>query len=152
MKQISNKPTEYPRLREIREDREPIGAGVVPWEQGRLFAQLFAGRDDGAGRGPSLLKAKPIADATLIGALTDLLLPRMQMGAQWPLQAVLYLPRLGRINASVRREQGAWAIELEPEQDATARWLSGVRQRCEGRLAAALGLPVSLHLPCIRLT
>lgn len=152
MKQVSNKPTEYPRLRGIREDREPIGAAVVPWEQGRLFARLFADMDEGAGREPSLSKAKSNASAALIGALADQLLPRMQMGSQWPLQAVLYLPRLGRINASVRREQGAWAIELEPEQDATARWLSGVRQQCESRLAAALGVPVSLHLPCIRST
>jgi hypothetical protein len=59
----------------------------------------------------------------------------------------LYLPRLGRINASVRRERGAWAIELDAEHDATARWLSGVRQQCEHRLAGALGQPVSLLLP-----
>lgn len=149
MTQVSSKPTEHPRRRETREDREPTGAGVVPWEQGRLFAQLFAGKDEGGGMGPSLSKAKPSTSAAMIEALTDQLLPRVQMGSQWPLQAVLYLPRLGRINASVRREQGGWAIELEAEQDATARWLSGVRQHCEGRLANALGLPVSLHLPCI---
>ena len=36
---------------------------------------------------------------------------------------------------------------LFPGDDATARWLSGVRQQCEDRLAGALGQPVSLLLP-----
>jgi hypothetical protein len=59
----------------------------------------------------------------------------------------LYLPRLGRINASVRRERGAWAIELDAEHDATARWLSGVRQQCEDRLAASWGSPSARCCP-----
>lgn len=83
----------------------------------------------------------------MIEALAEQLAPRVLAGSQWPLQAVLYLPRLGRINASVRREQSAWAIELEAEHDATARWLGGVRQQCEDRFTQALGLPVSLSLP-----
>ncbi|WP_340054299.1 type III secretion system HrpP C-terminal domain-containing protein [Pseudomonas sp. JAI120] len=83
----------------------------------------------------------------MVEALTEQLAPRVQAGSQWPLQAVLYLPRLGRINASVRREQSAWSIELEAEHDATARWLSGVRQQCEDRFSAVLGLPVNLLVP-----
>jgi hypothetical protein len=76
----------------------------------------------------------------MIEALAEQLAPRMQAASQWPLQAVLYLPRLGRINASVRREQDA-------EEKATVRWLSGVRQQCEDRFAATLGQPVNLFLP-----
>ena len=93
--------------------------------------------------------ARAASGAAMIEALAEQLAPRIQATAQWPLQAVLYLPRLGRINASVRREQGAWAIELDAEHDATARWLSGVRQPCEDRLAGALGQPVSLLLPTV---
>jgi hypothetical protein len=83
----------------------------------------------------------------MIEALAEQLAPRMQAASQWPLQAVLYLPRLGRINARVRREQGAWNVELDAEEKATVRWLSGVRQQCEDRFAATLGQPVSLFLP-----
>ena len=83
----------------------------------------------------------------MIEALAEQLAPRMQAALQWPLQAVLYLPRLGRINASVRREQSAWSIELEAQEDETARWLNGVRQQVEGRLTQTLGQTVSLRLP-----
>ena len=51
------------------------------------------------------------------------------------------------INARVHREQSAWSVELEAEQGATARWLSGVRQHCEDRFSHVLGLPVNLLLP-----
>ena len=149
MTQVANKPTERPRLREPRDEREPGAAGVVPWEQGRLFARLFADEREGGGAGASLSAKKSAAAVAQIEALAEQLGPRVLAGSQWPLQAVLYLPRLGRINASVRREQGAWAIELEAEHDATARWLSGVRQQCEDRFAQALGLPVNLILPSV---
>lgn len=149
MTQVANKPTERPRLREPRDEREPGAAGVVPWEQGRLFARLFADEREGGGAGASLSAKKSAAGVAQIEALAEQLGPRVLAGSQWPLQAVLYLPRLGRINASVRREQGAWAIELEAEHDATARWLSGVRQQCEDRFAQALGLPVNLILPSV---
>lgn len=147
MTQVANEPTERPRLREPRDEREPAAAGVVPWEQGRLFARLFADERESGGAGASLSAKKSAAGVAMIETLAEQLGPRVLAGSQWPLQAVLYLPRLGRINASVRREQGAWAIELEAEHDATARWLSGVRQQCEDRFAQALGLPVSLVLP-----
>jgi hypothetical protein len=149
MTQVANKPAERPRSREPREERESGAAGIVPWEQGRLFAQLFADDDEGAGTGASLSGKKSATGIAMIEALTEQLAPRVLAGSQWPLQAVLYLPRLGRINTSVRREQNAWAIELEAENDVTARWLSGVRQQCEDRFADALGLPVSLSLPNI---
>ncbi len=147
MSQVSTKPPERPRAREQREDREPSGAGVVPWEHGRMFAQLFAQYNEEGGYGTSLDGMNAASTVSLIDALTEQLAPRVLAAAQWPLQATLYLPRLGRINASVRREQNAWGIELDAEHDATARWLSGVRQQCQDRLSGALGQPVSLHLP-----
>jgi hypothetical protein len=149
MTQVSNTPPERLRLREAREEREPGSSRIVPVEEGRLFAQLFTDDDGGlgSGAGASLAATKASGGAAMIDALAEQLAPRMQVASQWPLQAVLYLPRLGRINARVRREQGAWNIELEAEQDATARWLSGVRQQCENRFAQALGQPVSLSLP-----
>jgi hypothetical protein len=82
----------------------------------------------------------------MIAAMTEQLVPRIHAAVQWPLHAVLYLPSLGRINASVRREQGAWNVELEAEEERTARWLLGVRQPLENGLAGALGQPVNVHL------
>ncbi len=147
MTRVANKPTGRPRLREAKAERDPTGAGVVPWEHKQLFAQLFASEGEGYGGGASLSGKKSAAGIAMIDALAEQLAPRVLAGTQWPLQAVLYLPRLGRINASVRREQSAWAVELEAEEDATARWLSGVRQRCEQRFADTLGMPVNLFLP-----
>jgi hypothetical protein len=149
MTQVSNKPTERARQREPREEREPGATTGMTVDLGRLFAQLFTEEGGGTGAGASLSGKKASAGIALIEALTEQLAPRVQAASQWPLQAVLYLPRLGRINASVRREQGAWTVELEAEQSATARWLSGVRQQCEDRFAGALGLPVSLLLPSV---
>lgn len=145
MTQVSTKPAE--RSRTPRAEREPDAANVVPWEQGRLFAQLLANEDGGGGYGASLGSMKAVSAITQVQALTEQLVPRVLGAAQWPLQATLYLPRLGRINASVRREQGAWNIELDAELDATAHWLSGVRQQCQDGLTGALGLAVNLHLP-----
>jgi len=149
MTQVSNKPTERPRPSEAREEREHGSTGEVVWEPGRLFAQLFADNDEGFGSGASLSGVKTSTDAVMMQALAEQLAPRIQAGSHWPLQAVLYLPRLGRINASVRREQNAWTIELEAEHDATARWLSGVRQQCEERFSGELGRPVNLLLPAV---
>jgi hypothetical protein len=150
MTQVSSKPYERPRPRESREDRDPAMAGVVPWEQGRLFAQLFG--DDAAhtGYGAAQSGMGMPAAVAMIDALAEQLAPQVLGAAQWPLQATLYIPRLGRINASVRREQNVWGIELEAEHEATSRWLCGVRQQCQERMAGALGSPVSLHLPDAR--
>ncbi len=82
----------------------------------------------------------------MIEALTEQLAPRIQVSAQWPLQAVLYLPRLGRINARVGKGGSAWNVELDAERDDTAHWLKGARQQCQELLTGALGLAVNLHL------
>jgi hypothetical protein len=140
-----NKP-ERPRPREPRDDREP-GTGVfVPMEQRLLFTQLFTRDREGGGYGSSRTALTGPTEALMIEAMTEQLAPRMQAAAQWPLQAMLYLPRLGRITASVRREQGAWNVELTAEETHTARWLPGVRQRLEDGLAGALAQPVHVHL------
>ncbi|WP_339468325.1 type III secretion system HrpP C-terminal domain-containing protein [Pseudomonas sp. EL_65y_Pfl1_R83] len=144
MTQVSDKPAERPRLRETHEERESGIAGVVPAELTRLFAQFWAYDGDGSGAGTSLSGTKGVEGAAMIEALAEQLAPRLQAASQWPLQAVLYLPRLGRINASVRREQGAWSIDLEAEEEATARWLSSVRQQVEGRFTQTLGRPASV--------
>ena len=149
MTQVSDKPAERPRPRDAREEREPGMAGVVPTELTRLFSQLWADDGDGSGGGTQLSGTKALGGAAMIEALAEQLAPRMQAALQWPLQAVLYLPRLGRINASVRREQSAWSIELEAQEDETARWLNGVRQQVEGRLTQTLGQTVSLRLPTV---
>ncbi|NVZ19379.1 type III secretion system HrpP C-terminal domain-containing protein [Pseudomonas costantinii] len=147
MNQVSNSSPERSRPREPKEEREPMTGGVVLWEQGRLFASLFADEGEESGYGASSLGNKALANVAMIDALAEQLAPRIQGASQWPLQAVLYVPRLGRISASVRREQGAWNIELDAEEDATARWLSGVRQQCQERFMETLGQPVNLHLP-----
>ncbi|BDB17524.1 hypothetical protein cym2001_08890 [Pseudomonas sp. CYM-20-01] len=147
MTQVADKPAERPRVREHREEREPGTRGVVPAELTRLFSQLWAGDGKGSGSGTSLSGAKSSGSAVMIEALAEQLVPRLQAASQWPLQAVLYLPRLGRINASVNREQNSWSIDLDAQEEATARWLSGVRRQCEDRIALTLGQPVSLFLP-----
>ena len=147
MKQVSVNPPERQRPRESRDDRAPEFGTLVPWEQGRLFARLFDdGGQDSGGYGASLNGIKASGDVAMIGALTEQLAPRMLVGSQWPLMAVFHLGRLGRINASIRREQGGWNVELHAEQDNTVHWLSGVRQQCEQRLAQSLRQPVSLYL------
>ena len=147
MKQVSVSPPERQRPRESRDDRAPEFGALVPWEQGRLFARLFDdGGQDSGGYGASLNGIKASGDVAMIGALTEQLAPRMLVGSQWPMMAVFHLGRLGRINASIRREQGGWNVELHAEQDNTVHWLSGVRQQCEQRLAQSLRQPVSLYL------
>ena len=131
---------------ERQRQREPEVSGLVPWEQRQLFTQLL--EDDGqlAGLGASLAGIKASGDVAMVEALTEHLASRLHGVSQWPLMAVLYVPRLGRINSSIRREQGAWTIDLEAEQEATAHWLRGVRQPCERRLATSLGQSVRLHV------
>lgn len=146
MTQVSDTPAQRPRGRESREEREPVTTGVVPAELTRLFAQFWAADDEGSGAGASRLGTMASGGAAMMEALAEQLAPRLQAASQWPLNAVLYLPRLGRINASVRREQGAWSIDLEAEEQATVRWLSGVRHQCEERFAVTLGQPVCLRL------
>ena len=147
MKQVSVSPPERPRLRESRDDRAPEFGALVPWEQGRFFARLFNdGGQDGGGYGTSLNAIKASGDVAMIEALTEQLAPRMLVGSQWPMMAVFHLGRLGRVNASIRREQGGWNVELHAEQVNTVHWLSGVRQQCEQRLAQSLRQPVSLYL------
>lgn len=147
MKQVSNSPPERPRLRDSREQREPNMTAMVPLEQGRLFAHLLADDSGEGSYGASRVDVRALVGAAGVEALVEQLVPRIQMSPQWPLQAVLYLPRLGRINATVRREQGAWSIDLEADDAATGRWLTGVRQQCQDRVAGALGQPVRLNLP-----
>ncbi|XVO88188.1 type III secretion system HrpP C-terminal domain-containing protein [Pseudomonas palleroniana] len=147
MTQVPADKVERPRLRELREARE-AGAGVaIPEDQGQLFRRLFADEGEPTGYGSHAAAGRSAAaEIAMIETLTEQLAPRLHIASQWPLEAMLYVPRLGRIQTRIRREQGAWSVELEAEQDTTTRWLSGVRQRCEDRIAQAVGQPVSLHL------
>lgn len=146
MTKVSTSSPKRPRLRALRQDCAPAGSPEVPREHMRLFAQLFAGCDDGAGGGASLAGRKASANVSMIQALTEQLAPRVLGASQWPLVAVLYLPRLGRINANVRREQGAWNIELAAQEESTAQWLGSVRLRLQDGLEHSMGSPVSLSL------
>jgi len=137
----ANKPERPPR-----DEREPGTGGFVPLEQGLLFTRLFSRDHEGGGYGSSRTAMTAATETLMIDAMAEQLAPRIQGASQWPLQAMLYLPRLGRINASVRREQGAWNVELMAEEPHTAHWLPGVRQRLEDGLAAALAQPVQVHL------
>lgn len=140
MTQVSINPPQ--RWRELGDEREPKPDALLSW----AFARLLDDERGGAGCGASLTSLKACTDVTRIEALTEQLAPKLSGATQWPLVAVLHLPRLGRINASVRRERGGWNIELDAEEAATQRWLGGVRQPCQARLAAGLGRPVCLAL------
>ncbi|MEO8490617.1 type III secretion system HrpP C-terminal domain-containing protein [Pseudomonas sp.] len=146
MTKVSTRSPKRLRSRDTKDDSESQMLAAVPWEQRRLFSQLFDDRGGGSGHGATLARRKPSADALMVEALTEQLAPRVLGASQWPLVAVLYLPRLGRINASVRRESGAWNVELAAEEESTARWLSGVRQRCQEGLAQSLRMPVNLSV------
>ncbi|MGB3122854.1 MAG: type III secretion system HrpP C-terminal domain-containing protein [Pseudomonas sp.] len=149
MTKVSTRPPKRLRTRDLKDDSASGMSAVVPWEQRRLFAQLFDDSGGGSGHGASTARRKTSADASMVEALTEQLAPRVLGASQWPLVAVLYLPRLGRINASVRREQGAWNVELAAEEESTARWLGGVRQRCQEGLAQSLRMPVNLGLASV---
>lgn len=146
MTKVSSSPPKRPRLREPRNETPRGHAPVVPWEHARVFAQMFDDSGDGAGSGASLTAIKAPMHIAMIQALTEQLVPRILGGSQWPLVAVLYLPRLGRINTTVRRERGEWNIELAAEEEPTRQWLGGVRQRFEDGLEQSLGAPVSVSL------
>lgn len=147
MTKVSTSPPKRLRIRDPKDDLASGLMPAVPWEQRRLFAQLFD--DSGGGHGASLARRKTSADVSMVEALTEQLTPRVLGASQWPLVAVLYLPRLGRINASVQREQGTWNVELAAEEESTARWLCGVRQRCQDGLAQSLRMPVNLNLASV---
>lgn len=135
---------ERQRRRDPREERVHEVDALVPWEQRQLFTQLFGGDDEGSGRSASQAEMKGSSDLVMVQALTEQLLPRLQSVSTLPLSVAMYLPRLGRINASIRRKKAGWDIELEAQQITTASWLHDVRQQCERRLAESLVLPVQL--------
>lgn len=146
MKRLPVSRTNRPRVREPSEDREKGVERVVPWLHVHMFAQLFA-KDDGHGGYVSRMPAQSAAaDKLMIEALTTQLALRVQGVPQWPLLAVLYLPRLGRINASVERQPGAWNIELHAEEQGAAQWLGTVQKRYQDKLAEVLGQPVDIHV------
>ncbi|AZF51183.1 type III secretion protein HrpP [Pseudomonas sp. R4-34-07] len=144
MNAISANTPERQRRRDPREDRVHEVGAPVPWEQRQLFTQLFGDDEQDSGRSASQPGTRAGGDVAMVEALSEQLIPRLQSGSTWPLTVAMYLPRLGRINARVRREGVGWNIELEAQQDATARWLYDVRHQCEHRLAASLALPVAL--------
>lgn len=146
MTQVSVNKPERVRLREPREEREPGTLAIVPGEQGRMFAQLLAGADEGQGFASSMPAATAHTDASMLEAFTEQLGARLNGASQWPLQAAFYLPRLGRINVSARHEHGAWNIGLDAEDERTHGWLASVRQGCQDRLARAFGQPVNVQL------
>ncbi|TFF10223.1 flagellar hook-length control protein FliK [Pseudomonas sp. BCA14] len=147
MTQVPADKVERSRPRELRDTRE-AGAGVViPDEHGQLFRRLFVDEGEPKGYGSHAAAGRSAAaEIGMIQTLAEQLAPRIHGASQWPLEATLYLPRLGRIQARIRREHNTWNVELDAEHDTTTRWLSGVRQRCEDRIAQAVGEPVSLHL------
>lgn len=134
------------RARPLRDERESTPGSVLPWDQGRMFAQLFTREGDGEGFGSSLSASMTHADLSLVEAFAEQLVPRLNAATQWPLQAAFFLPRLGRIDVSARREYGAWHIELDAQEERTRVWLGGMRQRCQDRLSNDLGQPVCLSL------
>ncbi|AZF03502.1 type III secretion system HrpP C-terminal domain-containing protein [Pseudomonas sp. R5-89-07] len=144
MTSISANTPERHRRRDSREDRVHEVGAPVPWEQRQLFTRLFGDDEQGSGRSASQAGTKASGDLAMVEALTEQLVPRLQSVSTWPLTVAMYLPRLGRINARIRRERVGWNIELEAQQKATTSWLCGVRHQCEHRLAASLALPVEL--------
>ncbi|MDR9876804.1 type III secretion system HrpP C-terminal domain-containing protein [Pseudomonas allii] len=139
MTQVSIGKTE--RMRELGDTREMGMSTVVPVEQALRFALLVT-----TDVGSSATSTKLANDSPLLESLTEQLAPHFQGSSQWPLQVVLYVPRLGRIKASIRREPGVWSVELDAECDRTTSWLCGIRQRCQERIANTLGQPVDLTL------
>ena len=141
-------PSKPERPRPPRDEGETSVGIVLPWEQGRLFSHLFSGEGEGEGKGLSQTKRPSMAcaDLTQVGAFAEQLVPRLNVATQWPLQAAFFLPRLGRVDVTARREQGAWHVELDAEQEDARLWLGRVRQRCEERLSTDLGRAVHLSI------
>lgn len=144
MTQVPASPPERPRP--LRDERESNAGLPLPWEPGRLFAQVSAEEGDAEGFSHALASPLSPGDLALIRAFAEQLVPRLNAANQWPLQATLFLPRLGRVEVTARREQGAWYVELEAEQERSRVWLAGMRQQGEDRLSADLGQPVYLSL------
>lgn len=143
MTQVASSKTERPP----RDERESLPGSVVPWDQqGRLFSQLFAGDGNREGSSRSLKASTVSTDLALFEAFAEQLVPRLNTATQWPLQAAFFLPRLGRVDVCARREQGAWYVEMAAEEERTRAWLGDLRQHCQDRLSAGLGLPVQLSL------
>lgn len=88
----------------------------------------------------------PAADAGLIQAVADQLLPYASGGGQWPMQFVIELARRGRVHVSARYERRVWAISLEAEQVATSQWLTNQQQVCQQSLARTLGQSVRVQV------
>ncbi|AZE92837.1 type III secretion protein HrpP [Pseudomonas orientalis] len=138
---------ERPRPHEQHGDPEAWERIVPHLEYGRMFSQMFADDEQFPEHAAGSAGASRVTvELAMIGALTDQLMPRFSGVSQWPLQVALYVPRLGRIRARVQREREAWGIELQAEQDTTARWLTGVRQCCQSRMVEILGHPVNLQV------
>lgn len=141
-------PSKSERPRPARDERETSAGIVLPWEQGRFFSQLFRGEGEGEGKGLQHSKRPSMAsaDQTQVEAFAEQLVPRFNTATQWPLQAAFFLPRLGRVDVSARREQGALHIELDAEREDTRLWLGRVRQHCQARLSTDLGRPIHLTI------
>jgi hypothetical protein len=95
MTQVSTNKPERVRSREPRDEREPGMGAVVPWDQGRLFAQFFSSQGEGgSGFSPGRAQPASLGDTALLEMFSEHLAPRLNAAIQWPLQAALYLPRL----------------------------------------------------------
>ncbi|MBC3195494.1 type III secretion system HrpP C-terminal domain-containing protein [Pseudomonas poae] len=146
MKDIPASKPERPCAREYGRDDESAGEGVLPLDYASLFARLFTHEQSEGGYVSSLPGSITATNKLMLEALAGQLAPRLQAAAQWPLLAVLYLPRLGRINARVQRPPGSWGIELHAEEAHTAQWLGTVQKSLQSRLVESLGQPVDLQL------
>lgn len=131
MTKVSTSPPKRPRPRAPRNDLAPGNALVVPWEQVRLFTQLFDHGGDGSGGGASLAGRKACTQVAMIEALTEQLAPRVVGASQWPLVAVLYLPRLGGSTrvCAVSRARGAlnWRRRKPPPRTGWAAYGNAFR-------------------------
>ena len=144
MTQVPSDKLERPRP--SREERDTPAGIVLPWEQSRFFSQLFIGEDEGKGlKHPPRASMKP-TDSTTVDAFAEQLTVRLNTASQWPMQASFFLPRLGRVDISARREQGVLHVELDAEEERTRLWLGSARQRCQDRLSADLRQPIHLSV------
>lgn len=112
----------------------------------RLFARLMADDYGEPSLRPQVSCSVPCADVGLIHAMAEQLAPRLSGGGQWPMQFVIELARLGRINVSARYERRVWNIALEAEQASTYQWLVNHQQITQERLAQTLGQPIRVQL------
>ncbi|QHF42932.1 hypothetical protein PspS35_03685 [Pseudomonas sp. S35] len=138
------------RQRSSSDDQYVTKDGPAPLEQGRLFTNFLSVSD---GEERSFASASDgvlaLADTSGVDAFAEQLVPRLHATAQWPMHATFYLPRLGRINVCASRQQGAWNIELAPEEERTRAWLADVRHSVQERLASDLGPSVNVQLAAL---